>query len=161
MRRSLLSVPFRRLIWAIPLVYGLHVVEEAAGGFPGWATRVLGGSIDRPLFALANVAFMAIALGLTAWAWVSEAAFAVFCLMAWSAGHLFWDFFFHLGTTVSMHAYSPGLITAGLLYMPIFLWVAAAGIQQKVMAPLALAGAMACGAVLIGFVLSLGRYAGF
>jgi hypothetical protein len=160
MGKALTRVPFRRLIWAIPPAYVLHVIEEAAGGFPNWATHVLGGTIDGPIFALSNIAFMAIVLGLTAWASVTEAAFAVFCLMAWSAGHLFWDFFFHLITTVSMHAYSPGLVTAGVLYMPIFILTAMAAVRQKVMTPMALAGAIAFGAVLLGFVLSIGRYVG-
>jgi hypothetical protein len=160
MGQSVADIPFRHLIWAIPPAYVLHVVEEAAGGFPDWASRLLGGTIDGPLFALSNIAFMAIVLGLTAWASVTEAAFAVFCLMAWSAGHLLWDFVFHVATTVGMHAYSPGLITSAVLYLPIFLLVATAAIRQKVMAAPALAGAIAFGAVLLGMVLNIGRYAG-
>jgi hypothetical protein len=158
MGRSLADIPFRQLIWVIPPAYVLHVVEEAAGGFPDWASHLLSGNVDRSLFALSNIAFMAIVLGLTAWASVAETGFAVFCLMAWSAGHLLWDFVFHVATTLGMHAYSPGLITATVLYLPIFVIVATAAIRQRVMRPLAVVGAIAFGGVLLGFVIGVGRY---
>jgi hypothetical protein len=155
--RAVISLPFRRLVWAIPVAYLLHLAEETAGGFPGWASHALGGGIDGTVFALSNVCFMAIVLGLTAWASLTMARPAVLLLVVWTSGHLFWDCLFHVVMTVALRRYSPGLITGCLLYFPLSLALGAVILDQKVMTLRVFLAANAAGVALMLFILVCGR----
>lgn len=153
------SLPaFHRLIWLLPVFFAVHIVEEYVGGFPGWVTHVLGGSMDRPAFIVNNAAFMAIMLVLTLWASKSRAQLPAFLLIAWSSGNIFWDSFVHILSTAAFDRYSPGLITSAFLYFPLSLVVAVAVVQQKILSIPRLLAASAVGAALILFVIWAGLY---
>ena len=150
-------IPFRQLVWAVPAVYALHVIDQAAGGFADWFSGSVGGSMDSTAFALATVGVVAVALGLTAWASLTLATPLVILLVIWSSAHLFWDPLFHLGITVAQHRYSPGLATAGLLCFPLSLWLGVAAVRQRVLSLRALLTANLAGAVLMLVLLEVGR----
>lgn len=109
-------------------------------------------------FALNNAAFMTILVVLTAWANLSRSKLATFLLIAWASGNLFWDFLFHLITTAVYNRYSPGLITAVLLYYPLSLAVGAAALRQGALRPCSLVGALSVGGALMGLVIWYGLF---
>lgn len=151
-------VPFRRLVWAVPAVYALHVADQASGDFAGWFASAVGGSMDATAFALASLGFIAVSIGLTAWAALTMAPVVVILLVIWSSAHLFWDPLFHLGITVTQHHYSPGLASAALVCFPLSLWLGAAAVRQGVLSLRALLTANLAGGVGMLVLLEAGRY---
>ncbi len=149
---------FRKMIWCLPAVFAPHIAEEYVGGFPGWATHVLGGSFNYVLFDINNAVFMAILLGLTAWVSLKPSKPGIFLLLAWSSGNIFWDFLVHLSTTVALDRYSPGLLTAVLLYFPVSYFVGRAALRDKAIGVMGLACAYAVGLALIAFVIWQGLF---
>jgi hypothetical protein len=125
------SVTLRRLVWAIPAAYAVHVLDEARGDFPAWASSLFGGAVDGPVFALSSAFFLATALALSAWVSVTGAPFVVFLLMAWTFSHLFWDSFFHLSVTLAQHRDAPGLISALFLNLPLSVLVFAVVVRER------------------------------
>src|ERR1700677_1501111 len=108
----------------MPAAFACHIVEEYVGGFPAWVTNVVGGSMSVPMFIVNNAGFMAVLLALTAWSALARSRTANVVLITWASANLFWDFLFHVGTVPVFDRYSPGLITATLLYFPISVAVA-------------------------------------
>ena len=150
--------PFRCLIWIMPAAFMLHIVEEYRGGFPAWVTNVLGGSFNDLAFAFNNAAFLAIMVGLIVWVSKSNSRIAVFLLIAWSSGNIFWDALFHVLTTARFNRYSPGLITSSVLYLPISLVVGTAALQSQSLSAKAFLGALASGLCLLVFVVWYGLF---
>jgi hypothetical protein len=149
---------FRRIIWLLPAAYGLHIVEEYLGGFPIWVTQVVGGSFNNVAFALNNLAFMAILLVLTTWTSRSTSRFPVFLLIVWASANVFWDGLFHIVTTAIYDRYSPGLITASLLYAPVSLAVACFALRSRLVTPGVLIAGVAAGGTLFAFVVWYGLF---
>jgi hypothetical protein len=147
---------FYRLIWLMPAAFACHIAEEYIGGFPAWVTNVVGGSMSAPMFLINNAGFMAVLLALTAWSAIARTAAANAVLIAWASANLFWDFLFHVGTVPLFDRYSPGLITATLLYFPISVAVAWAALTQRVLSPRAFQISCAIGFVGMGFVIWAG-----
>ncbi len=151
-------VSFQKVIWLLPLAYAVHIVEEYVGGFPDWVTDVVRGSMDNRAFALNNALFMVILLGLTVWTSRTRSQFATFLLLTWASANIFWDFLFHLFTTVFLDRYSPGLITAVLLYYPLALFVGWRVLREHRLSRGQLADALIIGAALLGFVAWYGLF---
>ena len=104
------------LAWLLPLAYAAHLLEEWFGGFPEWIGLVVGVPLPRAGFIVINAIAMALAIAATrastrreAYGWAGIAVAAVLFVNAFAHG---------LGT-VMMRAYSPGLITGVVLYLPI------------------------------------------
>lgn len=146
-------LPFRRLVWAMPAAFAVHIVEEFAGGFPAWVGVVTGSPMPVPAFLLNNTAFMSVLLALTAWTSLRPGRLPAFLLLAWASGNLFWNSVFHLVTTVWLGRYSPGLVTAALLYVPLSFAVARAALREAVLTRGALAMAAGIGAGLMLLVI--------
>lgn len=149
---------FHRLIWLMPAAFAPHIVEEYGTGFPTWVEQTLGGNMTGGAFLLNNAVFMLILLGLTAWAWWRPSPASAFALLSWSSGNLFWNFVFHLVTTALYGRYSPGLVTAVLLYVPVEAAVAWAALNERVLPRAAFAGAVAIGGALMLLVIWVGLY---
>jgi hypothetical protein len=150
--------PFRRLIWLMPAAFALHIVEEYRGGFPAWATHVLGGSFNNLAFAFNNAAFFAIMVGLIVWVSRSGSRLAAFLLIAWSSGNIFWDALFHVLTTAQFNRYSPGLITSSVLYLPISLVIGTAALESQAMSVKDFLGALAAGLGILVLVIWYGLF---
>jgi hypothetical protein len=150
--------PFRRLIWLMPAAFALHIAEEYAGGFPAWATNVLGGSFNNLAFALNNAVFMALLLTLTVWTSITGSRLATFLLIVWASGNIFWDALFHVLMTAALDRYSPGLITSSILYLPISLVVGWSAIESGALGLKLFLGALAAGLVGLGFVVWYGLF---
>lgn len=149
---------FERFVWLFPAVYALHIVEEYGTGFPAWMTRHMHASMDKPGFLLNNALFMAILLATTAWASLSRSRLSAFIFLSWASGNLFWNFIFHLVTTLHADSYSPGLVTASLLYYPVSLWGGVLAVRQERLRVSGVLVAFAIGAALMMFVVWAGLW---
>jgi len=149
---------FRRLVWLMPAAFAPHIVEEYGTGFPVWVEQTLGGAMTGGAFLLNNAVFMLILLSLTAWAAWRPSPVSAFVLLSWASGNLFWNFVFHLVTTVLYDRYSPGLMTAVLLYLPVSVAVAWAALNERVLPRAAFAGAVSIGGALMLLVIWVGLY---
>jgi hypothetical protein len=149
---------FERFVWLFPAVYALHIVEEYGTGFPAWMTRHMHASMDNPGFLMNNALFMAILLATTAWASVSRSRLSAFVFLSWASGNLFWNFIFHLVTTLQADSYSPGLVTASLLYYPVSIWGGVVAVRQERLTVSGVLGAFAIGAALMMFVVWAGLW---
>lgn len=152
------SLRFERVLWAMPLAYAIHIPEELLTGFPAWVTKHLHGTMDGPGFLVNNGIFMVILLSLALWASRTKTALPAFVFLCWASGNLFWNFVFHLVTTVIADSYSPGLVSATLLYFPISFLVTAVAVKQKRLGVTAVWGAFAVGACLMLFVIWAGLW---
>jgi hypothetical protein len=152
-------VRFNAILWLMPAAFALHICEEGLGGFTRYVVEEMHGSqMPGALFLLNNAVFMAILVGLSTWATRSRSRRSAFMLMAWASGNLFWDFLVHLGYTISTGRFSPGLVTATLLYYPIPFLVSAVALREGRLTLSGLAGSYAIGAVLMFLVLWGGVY---
>ncbi|WP_207480112.1 HXXEE domain-containing protein [Arenibaculum pallidiluteum] len=150
------SPGFHRLVWLMPAAFAIHIVEEYTTGFPGWVSQTLGGSMTGSAFLANNALFMAILLSLTAWASLRPSVPATFALLCWASGNLFWNFVFHVVTTVPYARYSPGLVTAAILYLPVSVLVARSALGEAVISRGGFAGAVSIGAMLMLLVMWIG-----
>lgn len=149
---------FRRVIWLLPLAFASHIAEEYLGNFPGWVKNVVGGSFNNEAFAANNAAFFAIMVALTAWTSRTGSRRASTLLILWASGNVFWDALFHVGMTAATDRYSPGLVTAAILYLPISPIVAFACVASGTLTPAAFARACGGGLFLFAFVVWYGLF---
>lgn len=149
---------FERFLWAMPAAYALHIWEEYGTGFPGWMNQHMHASMTNPAFLLNNALFMVILLSLSTWASLSTSRLSAFLFLSWASGNLFWNFIFHLATTVIADSYSPGLVTASLLYYPISIWVGVLAVRSGRLSIPRVVGAFAIGAGIMMFVIWAGLW---
>lgn len=81
-----------------------------------------------------------------------------FVLLVWTSANLFWDALFHLIMTAVLDIYSPGLITAMLLYLPLCLVLAAVVVRQRILSAHRLAVPVAAGLAVFGLVVWYGLF---
>ncbi|HFN5283896.1 TPA: HXXEE domain-containing protein [Pseudomonas aeruginosa] len=143
---------FERFLWALPAAYALHIPEEYFTGFPTWVSRHMYASMDDLEFWTNNSLFMAIIVSLALWASRSRSPIAAFVFLSWASGNLFWNFIFHLVTTITADSYSPGLVTAVLLYYPISIWAGVLAVRDGRLSLGGVIGAFSIGAGLMMFV---------
>jgi hypothetical protein len=114
---------FRKVVWLMPAAYFLHIIEEYVGGFPAWVTNDVHGSFNNTGFAINNFAFMLILLTLVYVNFRKSTPLRGILLVVFASANLFWDALFHLVMTPILDRYSPGVVTAMLLYYPICILV--------------------------------------
>jgi hypothetical protein len=157
--RASLRLPlFRRVIWLMPVAYLLHIVEEYTGDFPRWVDQVVHGRFSYLGFDLNNLVFLVVLCTLVTLNWRRTTPRRAFALTVFASANLFWDALFHLGTTAGLDRYSPGLITASVLYLPICLLVGTVILREGVLPVRRFVPAVALGALLFGFVLWYGLF---
>lgn len=149
---------FEQFLWLMPAAYAVHIPEEYLTGFPAWMSEHMQASMDDQGFLLNNALFMAILLSLSFWASRTRTALPAFVFLSWASGNLFWNFIFHLWTTVLADSYSPGLVSAVLLYYPLPVIGAVLAVRQGRLSPGSVAGAFAIGAALMLFVIWSGLW---
>mgnify|MGYP001573076964 FL=1 len=149
---------FERFLWAMPAAYALHICEEYGAGFPAWMNQHMHASMTNPAFLLNNALFMAIMLSLSTWASLGTSRLSAFLFLGWASGNLFWNFIFHLATTLIADSYSPGLVTASLLYYPISIWVGVLAVRDGRLSPAGVLGAFVIGACVMMFVIWAGLW---
>ena len=151
--RAALTLPaFRKIIWLMPAAYALHIIEEFAGNFPAWVTDDVHGKFNYFAFDANNIMFMLVLLTLVTLNFRKTSTRKAFALTVFASANLFWDALFHLFMTPALDRYSPGLVTAMLLYIPISILVGVVIVKQGILKPHLFAIALAGGLVFFGLV---------
>lgn len=149
---------FRKIIWLMPAAYLLHIAEEYLGGFPEWVTRDVHGRFDDMAFVINNFAFMAILVTLVYANFEKRTLTRSLLLVAFASANLFWDALFHLAMTPVLNRYSPGLITAMLLYYPLCLLIGVVIVKQQILTRRQFFLALLAGLALFAFVVWYGLF---
>jgi hypothetical protein len=104
------------LVWLLVAAYAAHIVEEWLGGFPEWLRLVGGAPLPRNAFIVINAIAMAAIIAATRAAtrrdslgWLAIAVAAL----------LFVNGVLHILGSVATGAYSPGLVTGVIFYLPL------------------------------------------
>jgi hypothetical protein len=137
--------PFGLVSWATLAALVLHVVEELPS-FPAWATEHFG-TTTQGWFVVSHVPLLGLAT------WICHRASrplptrsSVWLLLALQST-LFANAVFHGAATIWFHEYSPGVISAMLLYLPVTILLTprvAAALGPRRSAAAATTGALVC-----------------
>lgn len=105
------------VLWILSAAYALHIMEEFCLDWKDWANTQLHLPVTWPHFYVVNavVVVLGISVGMVGWRCPE------FSLM-FSALMLINAVFFHILPTVLQRTFSPGVITAVLLFLPLALW---------------------------------------
>lgn len=107
-------------IWLCPVAFTLHVLEELSG-FTPWARRHINPNFTQHQYLRVHLAGIA-AVTVTAlilWLFPNRTLVYVFFTLLLTPS-FFCNVFFHAGASVAYRFYSPGLITALLIYIPLY-----------------------------------------
>jgi hypothetical protein len=109
------------ILWLVPAAYFVHILEESPRFVP-WAQKYLGAPETFGQFVLGNVIFMAYVIIVT--------SLAIFYTSEWTliiglsaAAWIFSNFLIHAYFTLRTGIYSPGVVTAGAIYVPVSLYI--------------------------------------
>jgi hypothetical protein len=105
-------------LWIATAAYGLHILEEFMFDWKSWANNVLKLPVDWPTFYVVNA--VAVVLGFVAAAvgWRLPALSLAFpALMIINA------VFFHILPLVVTRKFSPGVLSAVILFLPLGTWL--------------------------------------
>ena len=140
MSLPLLTLP--RLAAALPVVFLLHVAEEAPG-FVTWFNSLVAPPISQRLFLSVNAVALAITLVVAFFVAASRDRASVLIGVAWVGFLMLANAVLHVAATVARGRYCPGVITAVLLYFPVsVLFLRAAARERGLSAPSVLAVAL-------------------
>jgi hypothetical protein len=109
------------ILWLVPAAYFVHILEESPRFVP-WAQKYLGAPETYGQFVLGNVIFMAYV--------IISTSLAIFYTNEWTlilglsaAAWIFSNFLIHAYFTLRTGIYSPGIVTAGAIYVPVSLYI--------------------------------------
>jgi len=105
-------------LWVAVAAYGLHIMEEFTFDWKNWANRVLKLPVDWPTFYVTNCVVIVLGIAAAEIGWRMPALSLAFpALMIINA------VFFHIAPFVGKKKFSPGLITAVILFLPLGGWL--------------------------------------
>jgi hypothetical protein len=131
-------------LWGVPVAFALHTAEELPA-FPAWSARHFGGRMTVRRFAGIHAVLVPLAFYITEHAtrdrpggwWLSAVATMNALFLS--------NVVFHVVTTVAFGEYSPGLVTATTVVLPINFATRARLARGGLVSPNALAGTTAIG----------------
>jgi hypothetical protein len=127
--RFLGGLSYRQAIWLAPVAYALHILEESQH-FAEWASAHFAPGFTTAQFVKNNLIVMTslIALSLLASLYPRRWT-ALLHFFQLSAGVLH-NALLHMAATAYFGVYSPGLLTAILLYLPVWYHITRLGYRE-------------------------------
>jgi hypothetical protein len=118
--QSFAGLSFRQAVWLFPLAFTLHVLEEVRQ-FTAWASRYASPQFTFQGYLKIHIAGIIIAFVAAAviWFFPNKAVVFIFFTFIFTPGILY-NTLFHFGATAWFGAYCPGLLTALILYLPLY-----------------------------------------
>ncbi|HYU45310.1 MAG TPA: HXXEE domain-containing protein [Terriglobales bacterium] len=113
------SLPFHQAVWLLPLATALHFLEEAPH-FADWASRYALPGYTHQRWRRIHGLGMVFAIAFCALASIFPNRFVVFLFFALCLSESVLNSLFHVGATAFSGVYCPGLITALLVYPPLY-----------------------------------------
>lgn len=111
-----------RLIVLAPVVFALHVVEEAPGFVSWFNSLVPAQPITEDAFYTVNGVGFVITLIVTAMVAIARERGAALVALAWISFLMFANGLLHIVGTVAHARYAPGVVTSAVLYLPYAIW---------------------------------------
>jgi len=109
----------RTLAVAMPVVFVAHVVEEAPN-FVAWFNGLVSPGISQQSFLSVNAVALAITIGVAFLLAIVAGPGSVLLAVAWLGFLMLANAIVHIMATLVLQRYSPGVVTAVLLYLPLF-----------------------------------------
>lgn len=132
-------------LFVAPLIFACHVLEEAPR-FVEWVNSHLERGISAELFWNVNITGGVITVMVVGLVWLFPLPFSLLIVAAWLSFLMFANALFHIIATLADGAYTPGVVTATVLYLPYFAWVLRRIVQSRQVRWEALLGAGIIGA---------------
>jgi hypothetical protein len=137
-------------LWVATAAYGLHALEEFMLDWKTWANKVLKLPVDWPIFYVVNA--LVVVLGIIA----SEIGWRLPALsLAFPALMLINAVFFHILPFVVTKKFSPGLISAVFLFLPLGTWLFYGADKDGILSTMTVIGAFTIGAGLMAYPIIL------
>lgn len=134
------------LLWIATSFYAAHILEEFTYDWKTWATTTLGQPVDWPAFYVTNAVVIILGICCAAVGWrLPEFSLIYPALMVINA------IFFHLVPTATQKRFSPGLITAVLLFLPIAGWLYYGAYQDGVLTTRVLVSSISGGVLVMAY----------
>jgi uncharacterized protein with HXXEE motif len=152
---------FRRVAWLAPLAYAVHVAEENSQRFGDWMRVHIAPGFTTAAFVTVNTVAMTALVSLTALASASTGRSFVLPYFALASALMFWNALVHIGATVHFGVYSPGVVSAVLVYLPSFCVLARLASREGRLTKVTITTALAIGAGLhaaLGIALATGVF---
>ena len=102
-----------------PVIFAAHVVEEAPG-FVEWVNSLVEEDITQQLFIAVNTGGFVVTAVLAVIVALSRSRDAIVLMLAWLSFLMVGNAISHVGATVVLSRYSPGVVTSLVLYLPFF-----------------------------------------
>jgi hypothetical protein len=133
-------------LWVATAAYGLHILEEFTFNWKTWAQKVFKLPVDWPTFYVVNS--LVVVLGIVS----AEIGWRLPALsLAFPALMIINAVFFHVLPFAATRKFSPGVITAVVLFLPIGAWLFYAANKDGVLTPATAIAAFAIGAGLMAY----------
>jgi hypothetical protein len=116
---SLRGLSFHQAVWLFPLATALHFLEEAPH-FADWARKYAWDGYTHQRWRQIHGLGMVSTIAFCALASIFPNRYVVFLLLALCLSESVLNSLFHLGATAFSGVYCPGLITAVLVYPPLY-----------------------------------------
>ena len=121
---------FREAVWLFPFAFTLHVLEELPR-FTTWAREYASPTFTFREYLTIHVAGIIGAFIAAALLYFFPNKVLVFLFFAFTfTPAIFFNVFFHAGATVYFRAYCPGLVSALILYLPLFFFVSQRALNE-------------------------------
>ena len=145
---------FRRAVWLLPLAFALHVLEEAPG-FTAWVNRYASDRYTADDFVRNNGLGLVLTVGATflVWRFRSRAVFFVYYTGVVTQQAVF-NTLFHAGATVAFRAYSPGVVTALALFLPLWWYLTRLALRKGLLTRRGLIAALVIGGLIHAVVVA-------
>lgn len=125
------TVGFPKAIWMFPAAFTFHVAEEWPR-FTAWAQIYASATYSYQSYVKVHVAGIVVALLSTTLITYFKARPFVFLWFAFIVmPSLFWNMFFHAGSTLIFHTYCPGTITAVTIYPIVFYLISSRAFSER------------------------------
>jgi len=144
---------FGQASWLFPVVFGLHVAEEAPR-FTSWVRKYASPKFSQADFMRNNLMGFVIGVVLCSIAWFFPNRTTVFLLFVFGLNQSLLNGLFHIGTTAAYRVYSPGLITSVTLYPALFYYLSRLAYRKSLMSARAGVAALALAAVIHSIVVA-------
>jgi hypothetical protein len=137
-------------LWVATAAYGLHALEEFMLDWKTWANKVLKLPVDWPIFYVVNTLVVVLGIIAATIGWRLPAV-----SLAFPALMLINAIFFHILPFIVTKKFSPGLISAVVLFLPIGIWLFHGADKDGVLTATTATIAVALGAGLMAYPIIL------
>ncbi len=138
------------LLWIATLIYGVHMLEETMYGWHDWVRKVLKMQAEMNEFYMVNAVVIVLGASCAMVGWKNP-AFA----LSFPAFMVVNAVLFHIAPVLVTRIFSPGVITAVLLFLPVTAWIYYSAYLDGVLSFSTVAISSVSGAVLMFFPIIL------